>query len=149
MKIKLCFISAILLVGCSYIKPYGLNEPLEIAKSKIINCDYEPALDILQQYTVIGSNLEKSKAFEYMSIIYLEKDQQEQFNHTIDRFLFSKIGRSQVPQQVLDKWHKTSLNIKDERFYQLGYMDCDMKNKNKNKKDKSDDHYLLIKDQNK
>ncbi|WP_188009135.1 hypothetical protein [Grimontia hollisae] len=113
-----------LMTGCSYVSTYGVHGKLLATEQQLIECEYETALDMLQRFTVIGSNKEKSLAFELMGVVYQEKMDLEAFNHTVDRFLFSEMGRAANRADVIYKWNDSRRTIREKRIYELGRAEC-------------------------
>lgn len=97
---------------------------LPISKQHIIQCQYEKALDRLHQLTVTGNPIQKQAAFEFMGVIYSEKSDLSAFNHTLERFLFSRAGRNQNRQAVIRQWHKSQKSIRKMRLNQHGKAEC-------------------------
>ncbi|MCC4797184.1 hypothetical protein BCT30_07035 [Enterovibrio norvegicus] len=123
-SLRIVAVSAILLSGCSYVSTYGVHAKLLGAEHQIIECQYEAALDTLQRFTVVGSNKEKQHAFEYMGVIYQEKMDLEAFNHTVDRFLFSDMGRGKDRAMVITEWNEKRRVLREQRVMAIGQAEC-------------------------
>ncbi|RXJ74091.1 hypothetical protein CS022_05505 [Veronia nyctiphanis] len=82
----------------------AISKELDLAHDKVINCHYFEALDTFQQYTVIGSRPERIFAYRWLGVLYLEMMNFDEFNHTVDRFLFSRAGRGQDREKVVLNW---------------------------------------------
>ncbi|CZF85691.1 hypothetical protein [Grimontia marina] len=123
-KLLLGLMAVSLVSGCSYVSNYGVHGKLLGAEQQIVQCEYEAALDTLQQFTVVGSNKEKSQAFKYMGVVYQEKMDLEAFNHTVDRFLFSEMGRGGIRAQIIEEWNEARRTIREKRLYELGRAEC-------------------------
>ncbi|KXF80956.1 hypothetical protein [Enterovibrio coralii] len=115
---------ALVLNGCTFATSYGVHGALFEAESKIVNCELESALDTLQRFTVVGSNKEKGIAFEYMGVVYQEQMDLQAFNHTVDRFLFSEMGRGKNRQETIRQWNEKRREIRELRVYELGRAEC-------------------------
>lgn len=113
-----------LMTGCSYVSIYGVHGKLLATEQQIIECEYETALDTLQRFTVIGSNKEKALAFEWMGVVYQEKMDLEAFNHTVERFLFSEMGRAANRADVMHRWNDSRRVIREKRIYERGRAEC-------------------------
>ncbi|MGF1705246.1 hypothetical protein [Enterovibrio baiacu] len=122
--LKIVAVTAVLLSGCSYVSTYGVHAKLLGAEQQIIECQYEAALDTLQRFTVVGSSKEKQRAFEYMGVIYQEKMDLEAFNHTVDRYLFSDMGRGKDRAMVITEWNETRRILKEQRVMAIGQAEC-------------------------
>ncbi|KKD57962.1 hypothetical protein RN22_23655 [Grimontia sp. AD028] len=123
-KLLLSLMTMGMVSGCSYVSTYGVHGKLLGTEQQIVKCEYEAALDTLQQFTVIGSNKEKSQAFEFMGVVYQEKMDLEAFNHTVDRYLFSDMGRGESREQVIMEWNEARREIREKRLYELGRAEC-------------------------
>ncbi len=124
MKTSAIFFGFGLLFGCSGPSGYDLPPPLRGIQEQILHCEYENALAILQQFTVIGNEAEKSFSFEQMGIIYQDAGDNQEFDHTLERFMFSKTGRTLHSQNVLEKWNASWRNLREKRAYFTGNASC-------------------------
>lgn len=102
----------------------GLNEELRGAQQALVHCRYDNTLDIAQRYTVVGTDREKARAFELMGVSYDEQENTHEFNHTLQRFLFSESGKAMSESQVLMQWRQARLQIEHERELALGQTHC-------------------------
>ncbi|MDD1780896.1 hypothetical protein LRP49_06735 [Enterovibrio sp. ZSDZ35] len=123
-RYALLLVAMVILNGCSYATNYGVHGALFEAEAKIVDCELEGALDTLQRFTVVGSNKEKAIAFEYMGVVYQEQMDLQAFNHTVDRFLFSEMGRGQSRESTIHKWNEKRREIRELRVYELGRPEC-------------------------
>ncbi len=115
----------IILSSCISSKP----PPLFISGSieQIIDCQYEAALDTLHQLTITVKHEQKSHAFKYLGVVYREKGDLVNFNHTVDRFLFSRAGRVFQKHEVISDWVMAEREIKEARRQFIGKSECQMK----------------------
>lgn len=124
MKSFMLAFCIVLLNGCSVFSTYGLHPSLLDSEQYVVDCNYEMALDTLQKFTVIGSNKEKTFSFELMGIIYQEKKKASEFNHTVERFLFSKMGRGVDRAWVIETWNGKRQKIREKRRDKMGVLEC-------------------------
>ncbi|SIN87924.1 hypothetical protein [Salinivibrio sp. ES.052] len=133
IKIMAAACLSVFLVGCSLPKmsdlwrnysTIGLNEALRGAQQDLIHCRYDKTLDTAQRYTVIGTEREKVRAFELMGIAYSEQENVAEFDHTLQRFLFSTPGRSMTASQVQMQWQQAQLDIEHQREAALSQTHC-------------------------
>lgn len=133
MKIIAAVCLSVLLVGCSLpnmsdlwrnYSTIGLNEALRGAQHDLIHCRYDKTLDTAQRYTVIGTDREKVRAFELMGIAYSEQENAAEFDHTLQRFLFSAPGRAMTASQVQMRWQQAQLDIEHQREAALSQTHC-------------------------
>ncbi|WP_131825634.1 hypothetical protein [Salinivibrio sharmensis] len=124
---------SMLLVGCSLPKTsdlwrnystIGLNEALRGAQQDLVHCRYDKTLDTAQRYTVIGTAREKTRAFELMGIVYSEQENNAEFEHTLQRFLFSEPGRPMTASQVQMQWRQAQIDIEHQREAVLSQTHC-------------------------
>lgn len=122
--------TSLVLTGCAIPKvddlmgSYGINSDLSQARYQALHCRFEPALDTLQQYTVIGSNREKAYSFELMGIIYAERNEYDMFDHTVERYLFSEMGKHKDKGQVVLSWQSALDQLRLERAQEMGQDKC-------------------------
>lgn len=114
-----------LLNGCSFYSMFGMNNQLFDTEQQVVQCEYELALDTLQKYTVVGSESEKAFSLELMGVIYQEKGEVDEFEHTVDRFLFSKMGRGADRAVVIEKWTEKARKIRNKRVYEIDVLECE------------------------
>lgn len=126
MKLLMPIFFIALLTGCSLFPTYGFNPKLLASEQQIVDCEFETALATLQQFTVIGSDKEKGFALELMGVIYQEKMELAEFNHTVERFLFSQVGRGKNREMVILQWNEKSRQIQQKRVYQIGVAECEI-----------------------
>lgn len=133
IKIIAAVCLSVLLVGCSLpnmsdlwrnYSTIGLNEALRGAEQDLIHCRYDNTLDTAQRYTVIGTAREKARAFELMGIAYSEQENAAEFDHTLQRFLFSEPGRVMTAPQVQIQWQQAQLDIEHQRETALSQTHC-------------------------
>lgn len=124
MRLFLLLLGTASLYGCSVFSTLDVNRKLIETKQQIVHCQFESALDTLQQYTVIGNSDEKTFAFEYMGVIYQDSKEYKEFDHTVDRFMFSKAGKERQREHVIEQWHKTLQEIRHQRVYETGVTEC-------------------------
>lgn len=126
MKLLMPIFFIALVTGCSLFPTYGFSQKLLASEQQIVDCEFETALATLQQFTVIGSDKEKGFALELMGVIYQEKMELAEFNHTVERFLFSTVGRGKNREMVILQWNEKSRQIQQKRVYQIGIAECEI-----------------------
>ncbi len=125
MKNVSVFLFSVFLFSCSTIKP--LPPAMSGAVEQIRDCQYEAALDTLQQLSITANHDKKSFAFKYLGVIYREKGDLKNYNHTLERFLFSRAGRAFQKHEVISDWVIAEDEIKEARRYLFGKSECKMK----------------------
>ena len=82
------------------------------------------AIDVSQSYTVTGNVSEKRLAFEFLNVIFSEKNDHHAYEHNLERFLFSIRDEDITKAQLINKTNRDKQEVRTMRMAQFGFSEC-------------------------